>query len=79
MEAAGAVFLVAAGYAADVHSDPVECGSAGHYWTESFYQDEYHYYYLQFFARTPTNEGGGIVTEWNGIWYMRQSVRLFYY
>lgn len=70
MEAAGAVFLVAAGYA-DVNSN-YEYGSAGHYWTESSYQDEYHYYYLQFFE-------GGIVTEWNGIWYLRQSVRLFYY
>lgn len=71
MEAAGAVFLVAAGFA-DVNSNTYEYGSAGHYWTESFYQDQYHYYYLQFFE-------GGIVTEWNGIWYLRQSVRLFYY
>lgn len=70
MEAAGAVFLVAAGYA-DVNST-YEYGSAGHYWTESFYQDEYHYYYLQFFE-------GGIVTEWNGYRFLRQSVRLFYY
>ena len=70
MEAAGAVFLVAAGYADN--SNTYEYGSAGHYWTESFYQDEYHYYYLQFFE-------GGIETEWNGYRFLRQSVRLFYY
>lgn len=70
MEAAGAVFLVAAGYADN--SNTYEYGSAGHYWTESFYQDEYHYYYLQFFE-------GDIVTEWNCPRYLRQSVRLFYY
>jgi len=75
MEAAGAVFLVAAGYADN--SNTYEYGSAGHYWTESFYQDQYHYYYLQFYARTATNEGG--IVYYNGYRFLRQSVRLFYY
>lgn len=72
MEAAGAVFLVAAGYVAEMQSDPTEYGSAGHYWTESSSQELLNYYYLQFFE-------GGIVTEWHGIRLQRQSVRLFYY
>lgn len=79
MEAAGAVFLVAAGYAVDVYSAPAEYGSAGHYWTES--QSDvfgYEYYYLQFFARTPTNEGGRIEYH-DGVYSLLQSVRLFYY
>lgn len=72
MEAAGAVFLVAAGFV-DVYSHPSEYGSAGHYWTESPH-DGYgsEYYYLQFYE-------GGIVTEWYGPYDLSQSVRLVYY
>ena len=72
MEAAGAVFLVAAGFVDESSSPNEEYGSAGHYWTESSSQELLNYYYLQFFE-------GGIVTEWHGIRLQRQSVRLFYY
>ena len=72
MEAAGAVFLVAAGFVDEYSSPNEEYGSAGHYWTESSSQELLNYYYLQFFE-------GGIKTEWHGIRLQRQSVRLFYY
>ena len=68
MEAAGAVFLPAAGYRFVVHATNVfEVGSYGYYWSSSPF-DEYNAYYMNFYshdlyAASGNNRVGGFAVR----------------